>query len=157
MAASDPGTHAPTILECLGSEELMRLVTDLVENGDALCAALACTAMRDAIWARAPRAEEAEYTWHVNMSDVALRDRVYSPVFKSGQCRWRLILRAKRSDGVKAAFSIFLEVPDAATLPQGWTRHAEFKLTVHNQKPSGRVTRPCALHPRPEPALPSVA
>ena len=62
MAASDLGTHTPTILECLGSIELMRLVTDLVENGDALCAALACTAMRDAIWARAPRAEEAEYT-----------------------------------------------------------------------------------------------
>ena len=89
--------------------------------------------------------------------DVALRDRVYSPIFKSGQCRWRLLLHAEKSDGVHTAFSIFLEVPDAATLPQGWTRHAEFKLTVHNQKPSRRVTRPCALHPRPEPALPSVA
>ena len=157
MAASDPGTHTPTILECLGSVELARLVTDLVENGDALCAALACTAMRDAIWARAPRAEEAEYTWRVDMSDVARRDRVYSPIFKSGQCSWRLLLDAEKSDGVKTAFSIYLEVPDAATLPQGWTRHAEFKLTVHNQKPSRRVTRPCALHPRPEPALPSVA
>ncbi|EOD26862.1 hypothetical protein EMIHUDRAFT_114918 [Emiliania huxleyi CCMP1516] len=105
MAASDPGTHAPTILECLGSEELMRLVTDLVENGDALCAALACTAMRDAIWARAPRAEEAEYTWHVNMYDVALRDTVYSPIFKSGQCRWRLLLDAAKSDDASHLFS----------------------------------------------------
>lgn len=30
--------------------------------------------------------------------------------------------------------SVYLDVADSATLPQGWTRHAHFTLTVHNQK-----------------------
>ena len=34
--------------------------------------------------------------------------------------------------------SVYLDVADSATLPQGWTRHAHFTLTVHNQKDATR-------------------
>jgi len=38
--------------------------------------------------------------------------------------------------------SVYLDVADSATLPQGWTRHAHFTLTVHNQKdPSRNVVK----------------
>ena len=34
--------------------------------------------------------------------------------------------------------SVYLDVADSATLPQGWSRQAHFTLTVHNQKDPSR-------------------
>eukprot|EP00965_Chrysotila_dentata_P091055 3006647-Pleurochrysis_carterae.AAC.1 len=34
--------------------------------------------------------------------------------------------------------SVYLDVADSATLPQGWSRQAHFTLTVHNQKDQSR-------------------
>jgi hypothetical protein len=47
LAASPIG-----LLEARGC---LRLVTDLVHEDDALCLALACRPLRDALWARFPR------------------------------------------------------------------------------------------------------
>ena len=44
--------------------------------------------------------------------------------------------------------SVYLDVADSATLPQGWSRQAHFTLTVHNQKdPSRSVIKGTPLDP----------
>ena len=39
--------------------------------------------------------------------------------------------------------SVYLDVADSATLPQGWSRQAHFTLTVHNQKDPSRLLNRC--------------
>ena len=46
---------AASPLGLLDARGCLRLVTDLVYEDDALCLALACRALRDALWARFPR------------------------------------------------------------------------------------------------------
>ena len=55
-------------------------------------------------------------------------------------CRRRLLLFP---GGNKAPYlAAYLDVPDSATLPMGWTRDAHFTLTIHNQKePSRNVVK----------------
>tara|TARA_B110001452_G_scaffold90307_1_gene74288 strand:+ start:371 stop:631 length:261 start_codon:yes stop_codon:yes gene_type:complete len=43
--------------------------------------------------------------------------------------------------------SVYLDVADSATLPQGWSRQAHFTLTVHNQKDPSRSVIKGALAP----------
>ena len=44
--------------------------------------------------------------------------------------------------------SVYLDVADSATLPQGWSRQAHFTLTLHNQKdPSRTVIKGTPLDP----------
>lgn len=66
------------------------------------------------------------------------------------QPRRRRILLFPGGNNVQQ-LSVYLDVADSATLPQGWTRHAHFTLTVHNQKePSRNVIKgaPAPLVPR---------
>jgi hypothetical protein len=49
----DPLAASPFAL--LDKHSSLRLVTDAVHEDDALCLALACRALRDALWARFPR------------------------------------------------------------------------------------------------------
>jgi hypothetical protein len=59
--------------------------------------------------------------------------------------------------------SVYLDVADSATLPQGWSRQAHFSLTVVNQKDSTKsvvkgascTPRPLAAPPPPNPTLSS--
>lgn len=46
--------------------------------------------------------------------------------------------------------SVYLDVADSVTLPQGWSRQAHFSLTVQNQKdPSKSVVKGARLHATP--------
>ena len=66
------------------------------------------------------------------------------------QPRRRRILLFPGGNNVQQ-LSVYLDVADSATLPQGWTRHACFTLTVHNQKkPARNVIKgaPAPLVPR---------
>ena len=43
--------------------------------------------------------------------------------------------------------SVYLDVADSATLPQGWSRQAHFTVTVHNRKdPSHSVIKDADHH-----------
>ena len=51
--------------------------------------------------------------------------------------------------------SVYLDVADSATLPQGWSRQAHFTLTVHNQKdPSRSVIKGGLMLPPTFPPFP---
>ena len=53
--------------------------------------------------------------------------------------------------------SVYLDVADSATLPQGWSRQAHFTLTVHNQKdPSRSVIKGTPLDAAPPRLFPIV-
>jgi len=87
--------------------------------------------------------EEMEYTWCFGGfwdSSTYIDGKRYSPEFTSGQYNWRLLLFP---GGNKAPYlAAYLDVPDTATLPMGWTRDAHFTLTIHNQKePSRNVVK----------------
>jgi ubiquitin carboxyl-terminal hydrolase 7 len=106
---------------------------------------------------------QGEYTWYIENFSKNKQAKLYSPVFQSGQYNWcarlrkqiattwilqkcslrlrleplprpnRRILLFPGGNNVQQ-LSVYLDVADSATLPQGWTRHAHFTLTVHNQK-----------------------
>ena len=73
-----------------------------------------------------------EYTWAVESFEKMKQNKVYSPVFQSGQYNWRILLFPGGNNVQQ--LSVYLDVADSATLPQGWSRRAHFSLTVHNQK-----------------------
>mmetsp|Transcript_31351 Transcript_31351/g.95869 ORF Transcript_31351/g.95869 Transcript_31351/m.95869 type:complete len:1166 (-) Transcript_31351:845-4342(-) len=79
---------------------------------------------------------QGEYTWYIENFSKNKQAKLYSPVFQSGQYNWRILLFPGGNNVQQ--LSVYLDVADSATLPQGWTRHAHFTLTVHNQKDATR-------------------
>jgi hypothetical protein len=57
LGVSTVDALAASPLALLDARGSLRFVTDLVHEDDALCLALVCRAMRDALWARFPRRE----------------------------------------------------------------------------------------------------
>jgi len=79
---------------------------------------------------------QGEYTWTIEGFTKLKQVKVYSPVFQSGHYNWRILLFPGGNNVHQ--LSVYLDVADSATLPQGWSRQAHFTLTVHNQKDSQR-------------------
>jgi len=73
-----------------------------------------------------------EYTWAIENFSKVKQVKLYSPVFQSGQYNWRILLFPGGNNVQQ--LSVYLDVADSATLPQGWSRQAHFTLTVQNQK-----------------------
>ncbi|KAM5551212.1 hypothetical protein ABKV19_026173 [Rosa sericea] len=72
------------------------------------------------------------YTWTIdNFSKIKTR-RHYSDGFVVGDFKWRIVVYPKGSSG-RQYLSMYLNVADASKLPSGWSRYAEFTLTVVNQ------------------------
>ncbi|XP_061999767.1 uncharacterized protein LOC133717128 isoform X2 [Rosa rugosa] len=72
------------------------------------------------------------YTWTIdNFSKIKTR-RHYSDGFVVGDFKWRIVVYPKGSNG-RQYLSMYLNVADASKLPSGWSRYAEFTLTVVNQ------------------------
>mmetsp|Transcript_2670 Transcript_2670/g.8917 ORF Transcript_2670/g.8917 Transcript_2670/m.8917 type:complete len:1166 (-) Transcript_2670:95-3592(-) len=90
----------------------------------------------DAADADADDALTGEFTWVIEGFSKNKQAKLYSPVFQSGQYNWRILLFPGGNNVQQ--LSVYLDVADSATLPQGWTRHAHFTLTVHNQKEPSR-------------------
>jgi hypothetical protein len=65
---------AASALALLDKHSSLRLVTDAVHEDDALCLALTCRALRDALWARFPRrpAGDAHVGMRVRTRDAAV-------------------------------------------------------------------------------------
>lgn len=75
----------------------------------------------------------AEFVWRIADFRGIAAERLYSPWFstKYGQ-KFRLLV-FPRGNEVDEHLSLYLDVPDARHLPDGWHRKVTFALHVHNQ------------------------
>uniref|UniRef100_A0A0E0LHG4 ubiquitinyl hydrolase 1 n=1 Tax=Oryza punctata TaxID=4537 RepID=A0A0E0LHG4_ORYPU len=73
----------------------------------------------------------SRFTWTIeNLSRVSTK-KLYSEVFVVGGYKWRILI-FPRGNNVEF-LSMYLDVADSAVLPYGWTRYAQFSLSVVNQ------------------------
>ncbi|KAF3536325.1 hypothetical protein F2Q69_00018483 [Brassica cretica] len=81
-----------------------------------------------------PAAEEPptlKFTWTIpHFSRINTRKQ-YSDVFVVGGYKWRILIFPKGNN--VDHLSMYLDVADAASLPYGWSRYAQFSLAVVNQ------------------------
>ncbi|KAG7549768.1 TRAF-like [Arabidopsis thaliana x Arabidopsis arenosa] len=72
-----------------------------------------------------------KFTWTIpNFSRQNTRKH-YSDVFVVGGYKWRILIFPKGNN--VDHLSMYLDVSDAASLPYGWSRYAQFSLAVVNQ------------------------
>ncbi|XP_004294423.1 PREDICTED: uncharacterized protein LOC101295898 [Fragaria vesca subsp. vesca] len=70
------------------------------------------------------------FRWKIdNFSELNLKH--YSEVFIIGDFKWRVLMYPKGNN--TNHLSVYLEVPDSSDLPIGWSRYAQFSLTMVNQ------------------------
>ncbi|XP_040381748.1 ubiquitin C-terminal hydrolase 12-like isoform X2 [Oryza brachyantha] len=73
----------------------------------------------------------SRFTWTIeNLSRVSTK-KLYSEIFVVGGYKWRILI-FPRGNNVEF-LSMYLDVADSAVLPYGWTRYAQFSLSVVNQ------------------------
>ncbi|CAN4100824.1 unnamed protein product [Withania somnifera] len=71
------------------------------------------------------------FTWKIpNFSRLKVK-KLYSDVFAVGAYKWRILIFPKGNN--VDDLSIYLDVADSDTLPYGWSRNAQFSLSVVNQ------------------------
>ncbi|GKV22505.1 hypothetical protein SLEP1_g32370 [Rubroshorea leprosula] len=88
---------------------------------------------------------EIKFTWKIkNFSKLDSR-MLYSNVFSLEDYKWRILVYPKGNNKVDH-LSIYLDVADSATLPSGWSRNAEFSLTVVNQIDNNSSVRQATEH-----------
>ncbi|KAG2310103.1 hypothetical protein Bca52824_021660 [Brassica carinata] len=72
-----------------------------------------------------------KFTWTIpHFSRINTRKQ-YSDVFVVGGYKWRILIFPKGNN--VDHLSMYLDVADAASLPYGWSRYAQFSLAVVNQ------------------------
>ncbi|KAM7261657.1 hypothetical protein ACFE04_020734 [Oxalis oulophora] len=75
--------------------------------------------------------EATKFTWRIDNFTRLNAKKIYSEVFNAGDYKWRILIFPK---GNKVDYlSVYLDVSDLATLPNGWSRYAQFSFTVINQ------------------------
>ncbi|OWM86833.1 protein RESTRICTED TEV MOVEMENT 3-like isoform X1 [Punica granatum] len=76
-----------------------------------------------------------KYTWVIDsFSEKKNKPKFFSDAFTVGGCKWRIVIYPKGNGvGIPDHLSMFLEVADAATLPDGWCRDAKFAFTLVDQ------------------------
>ncbi|KAM0846886.1 hypothetical protein ACQ4PT_055394 [Festuca glaucescens] len=73
----------------------------------------------------------SRFTWTIeNLSRVNAK-KLYSETFVVGSFKWRVLI-FPRGNNVEF-LSMYLDVADSSVLPYGWTRYAQFSLSVVNQ------------------------
>ncbi|KAL3715909.1 hypothetical protein ACJRO7_007637 [Eucalyptus globulus] len=87
-----------------------------------------------------------EFTWKISNFSKQNAKRVYSEVFRVSGCRWRILVCPKGSKNSTNYLSLYVGVPDSSTLPNGWSRKAEFSLSVIDQINDVRSIRKDAQH-----------
>ncbi|CAN6567014.1 unnamed protein product [Malus baccata var. baccata] len=75
------------------------------------------------------------FTWKIEKFSRLRSQKHYSDGFKVGDFEWQIVVYPKGSSGIPGTqdLSIYLKVADASALPSGWSRYAQFTLTVVNQ------------------------
>ncbi|XP_028960614.2 uncharacterized protein [Malus domestica] len=80
------------------------------------------------------------FTWRIEKFSRLRPQKHYSDSFAVGDFKWQIVVYPKGSSGNpgKHDLSIYLNVADATTLSSGWSRYAQFTLTVVNQLDSDK-------------------
>ncbi|CAN1174447.1 Ubiquitin C-terminal hydrolase 12 [Linum perenne] len=71
------------------------------------------------------------FTWTIGNFKRLNTKKLYSDVFVVGDYKWRILVFPKGNN--VDHLSMYLDVADSSTLPYGWSRYAQFSLTVVNQ------------------------
>ncbi|XVF24606.1 hypothetical protein REPUB_Repub13aG0141800 [Reevesia pubescens] len=71
------------------------------------------------------------FTWTIENFSRLNTKKLYSDIFLVGGYKWRILIFPKGNN--VDHLSMYLDVADAATLPYGWSRYAQFNLAVSNQ------------------------
>ncbi|XLS71974.1 hypothetical protein HN51_028839 [Arachis hypogaea] len=74
--------------------------------------------------------QSGRFTWTIDNFSRLMR-KVYSDSFQVGGYRWRILVFPKGNN--VDHLSMYLDVVDSVLLPYGWSRYAQFSLTVVNQ------------------------
>ncbi|XP_030457811.1 MATH domain and coiled-coil domain-containing protein At3g58270-like [Syzygium oleosum] len=80
-----------------------------------------------------------EFTWKISYFTEQDAKKLYSEAFTVSGCKWRILLYPKGA--ATNHLSLYLDVPDSTTLPNGWTRNAKFSLSVIDQTNNARSIR----------------
>ncbi|KAJ8756255.1 hypothetical protein K2173_025067 [Erythroxylum novogranatense] len=73
----------------------------------------------------------ARFTWTIDNFSRLNNKKLYSDTFVVGGYKWRILIFPKGNN--VDHLSMYLDVADSATLPYGWSRYAQFSLSVVNQ------------------------
>ncbi|KAI3458748.1 hypothetical protein Pfo_015411 [Paulownia fortunei] len=73
----------------------------------------------------------ARFTWTIEDFSKLNSKKQYSEVFLVAGYKWRVLIFPKGNN--VDHLSMYLDVADSATLPYGWSRYAQFSLSVINQ------------------------
>ncbi|KAL3715907.1 hypothetical protein ACJRO7_007635 [Eucalyptus globulus] len=74
---------------------------------------------------------QGEFTWKISYFTEQDANHLYSEAFTVSGCQWRILVFPKGNGSDH--LSLFLAVPDSATLPYGWTKDVKFSLGVIDQ------------------------
>ncbi|CAN0857691.1 Binding partner of ACD11 1 [Linum grandiflorum] len=85
-----------------------------------------------------------DFTWRIpNFSK--LKEEIYSDAFVVGGHRWRILCFPKGND--VDSLSLYLDFADWEIMPaDGWTKYADFNITLVNQINPSRSRKFCAKH-----------
>ncbi|KAA8539048.1 hypothetical protein F0562_025740 [Nyssa sinensis] len=73
----------------------------------------------------------ARFTWTIENFSRLNTKKLYSEIFYVGGYKWRVLVFPKGNN--VDHLSMYLDVADSSTLPYGWSRYAQFSLSVINQ------------------------
>ncbi|CAI8586565.1 unnamed protein product [Vicia faba] len=71
------------------------------------------------------------FAWKIDNFSRMNTKKLYSDVFVVGSFKWRVLIFPKGNN--VDYLSMYLDVADSTSLPYGWSRYAQFSLTVANQ------------------------
>ncbi|XP_052184998.1 ubiquitin C-terminal hydrolase 13-like isoform X2 [Diospyros lotus] len=75
--------------------------------------------------------QSSRFTWRIENFSRLNAKKLYSEIFVVGGYKWRILIFPKGNN--VDHLSMYLDVADSATLPYGWSRYAQFSLSVVNQ------------------------
>ncbi|XP_050226572.1 ubiquitin C-terminal hydrolase 13-like [Mercurialis annua] len=73
-----------------------------------------------------------KFTWKIDNFSQLTKRKLHSDIFIAGRCKWRVLIFPK-GNNVFDNLSIYLAIADPMNLPHGWSRDADFSLSVINQ------------------------
>ncbi|CAA0824349.1 Ubiquitin carboxyl-terminal hydrolase 13 [Striga hermonthica] len=72
-----------------------------------------------------------KFSWAIENFSRLNTKKLYSEIFELGEYKWRILIFPKGNN--VEHLSMYLDVADSASLPNGWSRYAQFSLAVVNQ------------------------
>nr|XP_023929861.1 ubiquitin carboxyl-terminal hydrolase 12-like isoform X2 [Quercus suber] len=110
-------------------DEMLVPNTDLLEGPQPMEAQAETTSTVEAQAVDDP--PSARFTWTIDNFSRLNTKKLYSDVFFVGGYKWRILVFPKGNN--VDHLSMYLDVADSTNLPYGWSRYAQFSLSVINQ------------------------